>query len=115
MTLRVYARLVPRFDIWLVPNKWLGGVCLSNISFAKRFATEGPNRGVIETIADWCCGLFSQDRNGSFLETPSIHVKLAKDKVERRFNFNLQRGIIVSMIYTVASCFANMLDITTVA
>ena len=38
-------------DIWLVPYKWLGGVCLSNISFAKTFATEGLDRGVIETIA----------------------------------------------------------------
>ena len=38
-------------DIWLVPYKWLGGVCLSNISDAKMFATEGPDRGVIETIA----------------------------------------------------------------
>ena len=38
-------------DIWLVPYKWLGGVCLSNISDAETFATEGPGRGVIETIA----------------------------------------------------------------
>ena len=38
-------------DIWLVPYKWMGGVCLSKISFAKTFATEGPDRGVIETIA----------------------------------------------------------------
>ena len=38
-------------DIWLVPYKWLGGVCLSKISFAKMFATEGPDRGVIETTA----------------------------------------------------------------
>src|SRR3954466_828133 len=38
-------------DIWLVPYKWLGGVCLSNISFAKTFATKGPDNGVIETIA----------------------------------------------------------------
>ena len=38
-------------DICLVPYKWLGGVCLSDIRFAKKFATEGPDRGVIETIA----------------------------------------------------------------
>src|ERR1041385_6588700 len=38
-------------DIWLVPYKWMGGVCLSNISDAKTFAMEGPDRGVIETIA----------------------------------------------------------------
>src|SRR3954469_12151484 len=38
-------------DIWLVPYKWMGNVCLSNISDAKTFATEGPDRGVIETIA----------------------------------------------------------------
>src|SRR3954462_11171205 len=37
--------------IWLVPYKCLGGVYLSNISFAKTFAMEGPDRGVIETIA----------------------------------------------------------------
>src|SRR3954464_7077444 len=39
-------------DIWLVPYEWLGGVCLSNISDAKMFATEGPDRGVIETIVE---------------------------------------------------------------
>ena len=38
-------------DIWLVPYKWLGGVCLSSISFAKTSAMEGPDSGVIETIA----------------------------------------------------------------
>ena len=39
-------------NIWLVPYKWLGGVCLSNISDAKMFATEGPDRGVIDTIGE---------------------------------------------------------------
>src|ERR1041385_5285044 len=38
-------------EIWLVQYKWLGGVYLSNISDAKTFAKEGPDRGVIETIA----------------------------------------------------------------
>ena len=39
-------------DIWLVPYKWLGGVCLSNISDAKIYATEGPDKGVIEMIVE---------------------------------------------------------------
>src|SRR4051812_15222675 len=39
-------------DIWLVPYKWLGGVCLSNISDANMFATEGSDRGVIETTGE---------------------------------------------------------------
>src|SRR4051812_16649383 len=39
-------------DIWLVPYKWLGGVCHSNISDAKMLAMEGPDRGVIETIGE---------------------------------------------------------------
>src|SRR3954471_21208534 len=56
---------VSTLDIWRVPYKWLGGVCLSNISDVKMFATEGPDRGVIDTIGDRCCGMFSQDRNGS--------------------------------------------------
>jgi hypothetical protein len=53
-------------DIWLVPYKWLGGVCLSNISDAKTFATEGPDRGVIETIAELVLWLYvRRHRNGS--------------------------------------------------
>ena len=53
-------------DIWLVPYKWLGGVCLSNISDAKTFATEGPDRGVIETIAGLVLWLYvRRHRNGS--------------------------------------------------
>ena len=46
-------------DIWLVPYKVAGGGLSLCINDAKMFATEGPDRGVIETIADWCCGLFS--------------------------------------------------------
>ena len=46
-------------DIWLVPYKWLGGCLSLYISDAKMFATEGPDRGVIETIGDRCCGMFS--------------------------------------------------------
>ena len=50
-TLRVLLRETgSTLDIWLVPYKWLGGVCRSNISDAKTFATEGPDRGVIESI-----------------------------------------------------------------
>ena len=45
-------------DIWLVPYKVAGGCLSLCISDAKMFATEGPDRGVIETIVDWCCGLF---------------------------------------------------------
>ena len=42
------------------------GLCLSNISDSKTFATEGPDRGVIETIAGLVLWhVFSQDRNGS--------------------------------------------------
>src|SRR3954465_13083426 len=71
-------------DIWLVPYKWLGGVCLSNISDAKMFATGGPDRGVIETIGDRCCGMFFRRIETVLsLETPSSHIKLAQAKVER--------------------------------
>ena len=38
-------------DIWLVPYKVAGGCLSLCISDAKMFATEGPDRGVIETIA----------------------------------------------------------------
>src|SRR3954465_13976142 len=52
-------------DIWLVPYRWLGGVCLSNISFAKTFATEVHDRGVIETIAELLWLYVCRHRNGS--------------------------------------------------
>ena len=45
-------------DIWLVPYKVAGGCLSLCISDAKMFATEGPDRGVIETIGDRCCGMF---------------------------------------------------------
>ena len=57
-------------DIWLVPSKVAGGCLSLCISDAKMFATEGPDRGVIETIVDWCCGLFSQDRKRFFSQNP---------------------------------------------
>ena len=60
-----------------------GGVCLSNISDAKMFATEGLDRGVIDTIGEsvlW--HVFHGIETVLSLETPSSHVKLAKDKVE---------------------------------
>src|ERR1041385_5518148 len=38
-------------DIWLVPYKVAGGCLSLCISDAQMFATEGPDRGVIETIA----------------------------------------------------------------
>src|ERR1041384_4040138 len=44
-----YARLVPRLTYGLYRIKWLGGVCLSTLADVA-FATEGPVRGVIETI-----------------------------------------------------------------
>src|ERR1041384_2909798 len=69
-TLRVYARLVPRLTYGLYHIKWLGGCLSLCISDAKMFATEGPDRGVIETIVDWCCGLFSQDRKRFFSRNP---------------------------------------------
>src|ERR1041385_3707307 len=53
-------------DIWLVPYKWPGGVCLSNISDAKMFATEGPDRGVIEKIEGLVLWLYvRRHRNSS--------------------------------------------------
>src|ERR1041384_373408 len=57
-------------DICLVPYKVAGGCLSLCISDAKMFATEGPDRGVIETIVDWCCGLFSQDRKRFFSRNP---------------------------------------------
>ena len=49
-----------------------GGVCLSNISDAKTFATEGPDRGVIETIAELVLWLYvRRQRNGSISKTLS--------------------------------------------
>ena len=57
-------------DIWLVPYKVVGGCMSLYISDAKMFATEGPDRGVIETIGDRCCGMFSQDRNRFSLSKP---------------------------------------------
>src|SRR3954471_24028814 len=92
-TLGVYASLVPRLTYGLYHISGWGGVCLSNISDAKMFATEGPDKGVIETIGDRCCGMFSQDRNGSLsLETPSSHVKLSQAKVERRLTLLCMKG-----------------------
>ena len=43
-----------------------GGVCLSNISDVKMFATEGSDRGVIETIAGLVLWhVFRRIENGS--------------------------------------------------
>ena len=70
-----------------------GGVCLSNINDAKTFATEGPDRG--RNRDDCRIGVvacFRRIESGSFLETPSSHVKLGKDNVETRFNFILHVG-----------------------
>src|ERR1043165_6226169 len=52
-------------DIWLVPYKVAGGGLSLCISDAKMFATEGPDRGVIDTISDWCVACFHRHRNGS--------------------------------------------------
>ena len=52
-------------DIWPLPYKWLGGVCLSNISDAKTFATEGPDRGLIEKIVEIVLLYVHRHRNGS--------------------------------------------------
>src|SRR3954471_11546417 len=57
-------------DIWLVPYKGAGGGLSLCISDANMFATEGPDRGVIETDGRRCCGMFSQDRNGSLSRSP---------------------------------------------
>src|SRR3954467_14977085 len=92
-TLRVYARLVPHLTYGLYHISGWG--CLSLcISDAKMFTTEGPDRGVIETIGDRCCGIcFSQDRNRfSLSKTPSRHVKLAQAKVEKRLTLLCLKG-----------------------
>ena len=65
-TLRVRLRETgSTLDIWLVPYKWPRGVCLSDISDTT-FTTEGPERGVIETIAQLVLWLHVRRlRNGS--------------------------------------------------
>src|ERR1043165_4616123 len=69
-------------DIWLVPYKWLAGVCLSNISDAKMFPTEVPDMGVIQKIMELVLWhVFRRIETIPALETPISHVKLAKDKV----------------------------------
>jgi hypothetical protein len=45
-----YARLVPRLTYGLYRIKWLWGVSVSLTLADMTFATEGPVRGVIETI-----------------------------------------------------------------
>ena len=45
-----YARLVPRLTYGLYHIKWLWGVSVSLTLVDMAFATEGPVRGVIETI-----------------------------------------------------------------
>src|SRR3954467_1801052 len=57
-------------DIWLVPYKVAGGCLSLCISDAKMFATEGLDKGVIETNGRRCCGMFLQDRNGSLSRNP---------------------------------------------
>ena len=77
-TLRIYARLVPRLTYGLYHISGSGGVCLSNISDAKMFATGAPDRGVIETIDEsmlW--HVFRRIETILSIETHSIHVKLA--------------------------------------
>src|SRR3954463_545858 len=49
---------VSTLDIWLVPYKVVGGCLSLCISDAKMFATEGPDRGVIEMDGRRCCGMF---------------------------------------------------------
>src|SRR3954463_16746455 len=57
-------------DIWLVPYKVAGGCLSLCISDAKMFATEGPDRGVIETIVDCCCGFFFLGKKQVFFSKP---------------------------------------------
>ena len=45
-----YARLVPRLTYGLYRIKWLSGVSVSLTLADATLATEGPVRGVIETI-----------------------------------------------------------------
>jgi hypothetical protein len=51
-----YARLVPRLTYGLYRIKWLWGVSVSLTLADMAFATEGPVRGVIETIYNQRCG-----------------------------------------------------------
>ena len=49
-TLRVHSRDWSMLDIRIIPYKVaLGVVCLSHISWYAIFATEGPERGIVET------------------------------------------------------------------
>src|ERR1041385_8957386 len=73
-------------DIWLVPYKVAGGVSVSLHQRCEDVCNGGPQQGCSRDN----CGIgvvacFRRIESGSFLETPSSHVKIAKDKVERRF------------------------------
>ena len=94
-----------------------GGVCLSNSSDARMFATEGPDRGVIETILELMLWhVFRRIETVLSLETPSSHVKLAQAKVERCLTLLCRKGD--HRLYDLQFYFlfyASMLDISTVA
>src|SRR4051812_18144304 len=45
-------------DIWLVPYKCLGGVCLSNITFGKRLELGAPSGGEIKTFGGFWLWFF---------------------------------------------------------
>src|ERR1041384_5073062 len=57
-------------DIWLVPYKVPGGCLSLCISDAKMFATEGPDRGVIEMDGRRCCGMFFAGQKRFSLSKP---------------------------------------------
>ena len=63
---------LPRLTYGLYHISGFGGVCLSNISNAKTFATEGPDGDVIETIVELVLWLYvRRHRNGSITKALS--------------------------------------------
>src|ERR1041385_1607242 len=105
-------------DIWRVPYKVAGGVSVSLYWRCEDVCNGGPRQGCNRDN----CGIgvvacIRRIESGSFLETPSSHVKLAKDKVERRFlTLIWMKGD--HRLYDLQFYFlfyASMLDISTVA
>src|SRR3954466_9641613 len=109
--------MVPRLTYSLYHIKWPGGCLSLCISDAKMFATEGPDRGVIETDGRRCCGMFFRRiETVVSLKTPSSDAKLAQAKVERRLTLLCMKGD--HRLYDLQFYFpptASMLDMSTVA
>src|SRR3954464_15654371 len=103
-------------DIWLVPHKVAGGVCLSALAIRRclqRRPRQGCNRDGWETVL-W--HVFCRIETVLSLETPISHVKLAQAKVERFLTLLCMKGD--HRFYDLQFYFlfyASMLDISTVA